>query len=1083
MLAVKRIAAIALLLPGLPAPVLPQSTQALISGRVYNRDMGFGIAGAMITATHNASGLRQRAVTGAFGYFWLTSLSAGTYSITVTAQGYQPRAAFDVTLFTAGFLTLDFPMRTLSAAVWHEEYMPGYLPYTDAIVHIYAADVATTAAEPLSALKSRQGVAEASQSYVIAPEEIGRLPLTVRDLYTTVALQPGVTSQPASARGLGLSANGQRPTSSNFLLDGVQINDPLVTGPLTLMAPEAVQEYRVSVGTSSAEYGGAAGLIANAVSKAGTNDWHSLAYWNMRHDALNAQDYEQKRLSYSKPPLREMQEGFLAGGPLSPGRVFGSLAFDAVRFRSRRDPVLYWLPSTSFLASLPGGSAAGRLLRQYPALAVPSAAAGMAQIKLAPKASINRYLAAPRADAILGGGVHHIMSRAAIARLHQPDLLYSPYEQFNAPYNQNLLNVAGAWTWSVAPRLTNELRAGYGKLEADVDRPHPQVPVLLAPRVTLPGAQSFYAFQTEAGSAEVSNTTALALGRHLFKWGGFYLNRRIDNFTSMGRDGIYYFDSLDDFAAGNSSALLGSVARGLEVLSEPGYRRHYGYGNAALFAQDSFRPHPRLTLSYGLRYKHFGTPKSLRDATDFLVAWGQGNDVLEQLRGAQPVRRGGEHDMFDGQPHRWAVRFGIAHEILPRRGTVLRAGYGIFYDRIFDNLWLSAATNAVAFGFWHFDRPVDVLLPLSFNKAMAADFAPTDLLDYVAFAPRLSAGRAHNFFASVQQPLTRSVWVEATGAGSLGRGLVTTDRINRYGSVPRTPDNLEQRIAPGLPQLAYRANQGDSDYFAGTALVRFRASNVTGQMAYTLSHMIDVQSDPIADDYLDLNWFRRAQTAAPRPVPSFTRQFRPGLDRANSDFDQRHNLVFFAAFDVPRVERVKWLAWDWRISLLGAVRSGTPYTVYVSAPGTGEVIVNNRPDLIAPATVRDGSSMNGGRRLLNPSAFQFPADGQVGSTGRNAFAGPGQFSFDFSIARRLPFRFGDRSCAVTLRADLYNALNHANLGNPLNATLPHPQFQSPNDSEFAVARYGRRGRVAGVPLLVPLTETARQIQLLLRLEF
>ncbi len=147
------------------------------------------------------------------------------------------------------------------------------------------------------------------------------------------------------------------------------------------------------------------------------------------------------------------------------------------------------------------------------------------------------------------------------------------------------------------------------------------------------------------------------------------------------------------------------------------------------------------------------------------------------------------------------------------------------------------------------------------------------------------------------------------------------------------------------------------------------------------------------------------------------------------------------------------------------------------------MIVNNRPDLIAPAAVRDGSSVNGGRRLLNPSAFQFPADGQVGSTSRNAFVGPGQFSFDFSVARRMPFRFGDRSSAVTLRADLYNALNHANLGNPLNTTLPHPQFQSPNDSEFAVARYGRRGRAAGVPLLVPLTETARQIQLMLRFEF
>src|SRR5205085_5118948 len=109
------------------------------------------------------------------------------------------------------------------------------------------------------------GQLEPSISDVIAPRAIATLPLAGRDIYSALALLPGVTTDSSSNRSLGLSANGQRPTSSNFLLDGLEENDQLLSGPAVQLAPEMIQEYRVSTSNFSAEYGRTSGYLANAI--------------------------------------------------------------------------------------------------------------------------------------------------------------------------------------------------------------------------------------------------------------------------------------------------------------------------------------------------------------------------------------------------------------------------------------------------------------------------------------------------------------------------------------------------------------------------------------------------------------------------------------------------------------------------------------------------------------------------------------------------------------------------------------------------------------------------------------------------
>jgi len=158
---------------------------------------------------------------------------------------------------------------------------------------------------------------------------------------------------------------------------------------------------------------------------------------------------------------------------------------------------------------------------------------------------------------------------------------------------------------------------------------------------------------------------------------------------------------------------------------------------------------------------------------------------------------------------------------------------------------------------------------------------------------------------------------------------------------------------------------------------------------------------------------------------------------------------------------------------LGAVRSGLPYTVYAASNGS-EFLMNDRANLIAPANVYISQPVPGGRRLLNAAAFAPPGPNMIGSAGRNAFYGPGLFNTDASVARTFAIPGPLESLRFTVRADFYNLFNHANLNNPDSGF---------GQADFGIALFGRREINSGFPLLAPLAETARQTQIMLRIDF
>jgi hypothetical protein len=1086
----------------LTATAYGQTTQGLLTGQVYDRLTGQVIAGAKVEYENLDTRETGETRTNTAGIYAWNNLSPATYAIKVTVADYQLMQSSEIRLFVAGRVELDVPLRPLSDLYDQKSYFNGVIapPRRRArdsagrVIHFYAADIETTKSAYLPVLGGESGVSQSAVSYVIDSRLINDLPLLGRDVYAALSIVAGVTSDAPTSRSLGLAVNGQRPSASNFLLDGVENNNYLVTGPLSTVTPEAVQEYRISTNSFSAEFGRTSGYLANVITRSGGNAWHGMAWANAKNEALNANEFQRNLGGKSRIPVKEWEPGFALGGPLRRDRLFSGTTFDHLRFRSRLDSRNFILPTTSFQPR--AGTIAERLLQAHPTLTLPGPGPS-STVPLSPPSTLNRYLATQRGDYLIGRGEHRIMGRVAISDVSRPDFVWSPYSGFSTGLDNNSIAVAGSWTGPLPGGFTGEARIGWNSDNIRFDRPHPEVPSLVSDDgTTLPGSRTFYAYRNRSRGAEVLGNVSKLVQKHLVKFGAGVLSRRIFGYLTAARDGQFLFSDLTAFGNDQPAEALLSVSRlsWPRELLRPDYDRNWSYTQLFAYAQDSYKVKSGLVLNYGFRYENYGAPRATGGGDDAIIQLGPGTDIRDRFRQAElkPLPRG--EDLFHSAADGWSARGGFAYSLRDDARTVLRGAYGLYYDRPFDNLWQNLRSNnnlfahfAPAAGFNYLGSHV------SFNRMVRSGTGvdPTNSCDYrraicdnltdaqfTVYADKLPNARVHNFFLGLQHRLSDELVFEVTGLGSRARNLITTDTVNRIDSVALASGNPEGRLTPRFAHIRYRSAQGASDYNGLTAVLRYSTPAQYLQFSYTWSHTIDNQSDPLVGDFFDLT-FTLGGAAGNQPRAAFTKQFDPTVDRGNSDFDQRHNVAFFSVWQLPRVQpyhRLAWLLREWKFSQLAAVRSGLPFSVYVPENINGfEQILNNRAELVRPELLNGPDEARSGAKLiLNPAAFAVPPDGRVGNTGRNAFRGPGFFNLDCSLSRSFPLAIAGEAGRLTVRADAFNVLNHANLNNPV-STL--------RTQGFGLARYGRLGRDTGFPAQSPFQETARQIQLRVRLDF
>jgi hypothetical protein len=1011
----------------------------------------------------------------------ILSVPAGFYSLTFAAPGYQTKEIRRLEVPVAAQISLNISL-TLQAHIL--DRVAGVaqgpsVPENGFIIGGFGLDLNVSSSAFVGS-KPELGTLHSALSYLIDPNQLDQLPLQTRNVYSMLITAPSVKYEEATGRGLGISANGQRPSSSNYLMDGLEDNDNLLTGPLSPVAPEAIGEYRVATSNFSAEYGATGGFVANAISRSGGNTFHGEIYGYHNNPVLNAGTFVHNSMGIDLQPHQTI-EGYSLGGPILRDRLVFASSFEHSYVSGRTDPEIRRIPVLPRIqdCAAQGGknySQSIALLRRFPLqIAIPPLPAGaspcdttFAETTIERPVGFDRYIALDRLDYRSAGGAHRLMGRLSYSRAAQEGFLYSPFKDFNGNLSRPAYNVAAGYTRTFKPGLINELRFGWRDQNVSTDPPHPEVPAFFLPPpphvhpAFLPGDVST-PIAVPQTNWETNDSLALNRGRHVVSVGGGLLLRRIRYRFAQLQVPLLLFNSESNFLQGAPAAFLVALNRAtFPAPEQPSFEHNVSSNQFHAFFQDSVRVTSHFTLNFGFRYESFGafTNTSTQDYT-VRPASPQAMFVLDASQHQSP---------FQPDRNNFAGRLGIAYNF--RNGTtVLKAGYGVFYDRPFDNLFLNPTNNSV-FGIFS-ARQFDYSRTFANAGAIRDLVTESQPMGTAGIDPPLWIDRnlrtpyVQTWFGGLQQEIARNLYVELSHMESEGRKLITSDMVNRDSSLTKS-----------LPAILYRSNSGSSSFADLATLVRYRTHHGQFQASYTWSHSIDNQSEPMRGDPFNLSYTNPDVSANASVTSVFTRQFDSRVDRGNSDFDIRHDLVFFSIWEVPRFSKGRWarrMSENWRISQLGEFRTGLPYTVFAS--GNQDLLLQNRANLVAGVSplLAQPIAVKGGEVLLNPQAFDPPKAGYVGTLGRNGLSGPGFWNFDLSLSRSFDLPWLGDAGKLQVRADAFNLLNHANLGNPINTTLKDP--------DFGKALFGAVYPFTIFPPLTAFSPTARRIQLQVKVYF
>ena len=281
----------------------------LVSGRLFAQATGtiLGtvtdasgaiVANAKVTVTNTSTNTDFKTVTSSSGDFNAPSLNPGPYKVSVEAPGFEKFVTSGIVLTVNQKVRVDAALR------------PGAV--TETVEASAQAVTLNTDSAELANLVSQQQV----ESLPLNGRNFMQL-LLIGEGAVTVGGEQGTMRQ---GEGNAISVNGGRPEGNNYTLDGLVNTDAALVTPAVILSQDAIQEFKVSSGTYSADLGFSATQI-NIVSKGGTNKPHGSVFWYDRNDAFDAKPFPTANDYISDTPtanpvLRQNQFGFVASGPV-----------------------------------------------------------------------------------------------------------------------------------------------------------------------------------------------------------------------------------------------------------------------------------------------------------------------------------------------------------------------------------------------------------------------------------------------------------------------------------------------------------------------------------------------------------------------------------------------------------------------------------------------------------------------------------------------------------------------------------------------------------------------------------------------
>jgi hypothetical protein len=292
-----RIGALVALAGCVAAAAFAQGGSATFSGTVFDQGKAV-LPGVTITVTNEATGITREAVTGPEGQFVVPTLTPGTYTVSAELAGFQGQAQQGLILRIGQELTLTFTLPV--AALTETVTVTGQTP----IIEVTA---------------SRIGA-------MITDREIDSLPSQGYNHLTLMQIVPGMMPDltPGEFEGGNFNVNGRGTASNLWTVDGAanQDTDGGGTGPQARIALDAMAEFQVLTHQYTAEYGGSSGVIVNAVTKSGSNQFSGRTFFNFEDESLRAVDPFVKADGGENPEGGRKTYGFNLGGPIARNRAF-----------------------------------------------------------------------------------------------------------------------------------------------------------------------------------------------------------------------------------------------------------------------------------------------------------------------------------------------------------------------------------------------------------------------------------------------------------------------------------------------------------------------------------------------------------------------------------------------------------------------------------------------------------------------------------------------------------------------------------------------------------------------------------------
>jgi hypothetical protein len=991
----------------LPAGSWAQSSTTGLSGLVSDQSGG-AVAQALITVMDSAKAVKRETRSSGEGVFVFEQLPPSEYTVRVEKDGFSPAEFKRVVLNVSERRRLDV---TLALAE--------------------RGEVITVAGEA-SLVSDSQGV-----STVIDRRFMENQPLNGRSFQRLIELSPGVTFTPSSLTSQGqFSVNGQRASSNYFTVDGVSANfasSPSVTlyetagggvpsysasgTTASLASVDAIQEFSIQTSSYAPEFGRQPGAQVSIVSRSGTNQWHGTAFDYVRNSVLDANNFFANRSGLKKAAIRQNDFGGTFGGPLSvPGlyegrnRTFFFASYEGVRLRQPFVTETLQVPSVAAR-----GAASGAMKDVLSAFPLPTGG----DIAGSPGAAA--YVASfSNPQSVDAGSLrldHAVNSRLTLFGRYN----YAPSEdrqraRYCAASCVALLEyrtqtaTAGA-TMVLSPSLANDLRLNWS--EAKVKQSYyidafggAIVPpaASLYPSFTTRDQGYVYIEVNASGSNTLSDglfsdnrqrqwnvvdTLTYSRGAHAWKFGVDY--RRIESASYSGTYKRQFLpDSIVDLVA-NTAVAAAVIAPTLTL--RPIYNNFSGFG------QDSWRLHPRLTLTFGLRYEVNPAPSEANGKLPFTV---QNLDNAAALSLAPQGTR-----LYETTYNNVAPRVGVAYQVRPQSRTVIRAGFGSFYD-----LGYAFSGSAFSTGIFPFARTLN-LAATTFTSPQFAVQPPEVNLNppytrVFAYSTGFQLPYTLQYNFTVEQGIGQRDTLSVAYLGANGRRLGRVESLRNVNASFRRIDVVRDNAS--------------SDYHALQAQFRHPLSRDMQVLAsYTFSKSLDTVSEESQNNF-------QAPTA----------RLAPEQDRGPSSFDMRHGFTAAGSYSVPfRGANAMARALLSGFAVDGTVRamSARPVNLLTGRDpfGLGFTTVA-RPDLVSGRPLYlDDANAPGGRRF-NPEAFDSAtplAAGRQGTFGRNVMRGFGASQLDVSVRRQ--FRLSER-VNLQARVDAYNVLNHPSFDNPVGLT-------------------------------------------------